>query len=307
MKLLLNLSMIIFLLQRSQSFLPKVKIQKNNVVLNSSKATAPSKGSLALIGSGPGDPELLTIKALKALKNANLVIADRLVSKEILDLIQCEIKVARKNPGCAEEAQTEIYEWIKKGLDDGRNVVRLKIGDPFIFGRGGEELLEARKWGIECEVIPGISSIFSAPLLAGIPLTHRSVANQVVLGTGYSKDYGTPDISAYHPEQTSVFLMAVGRLRQLTENLVELGYPPLTPVAIVENASLPNQRCIIGDLSNIFEISTKFKVKAPATIIVGEVVRVTHGNNQGLVQDCLNEKHCSMVLKFVGNNLQVVQ
>jgi uroporphyrin-III C-methyltransferase len=242
-------------------------------------------GTLSLVGAGPGDPDLLTVKAARALASAELVIADRLISKEILDLVTGELRVARKHPGCAEEAQTEIYRWVKEGVEAGKRVVRLKIGDPFVFGRGGEEVLAAREWGIECDVVPGISSVFSAPLLAGIPVTHRGVANQVVLGTGYARDYGTPDISDFHPQQTAVFLMAVGRLKELCADLKRRGYPGDTPVAIIESASTPAQRVIAGKVDTIINIALDLAVRAPATIVVGEVVSALHGPVSGLVQD----------------------
>eukprot|EP00611_Tribonema_gayanum_P014011 TRINITY_DN2527_c0_g1_i1.p1 TRINITY_DN2527_c0_g1~~TRINITY_DN2527_c0_g1_i1.p1 ORF type:complete len:365 (-),score=85.10 TRINITY_DN2527_c0_g1_i1:403-1497(-) len=265
-------------------------------------ATIPPSGTLTLVGAGPGDPDLLTVKAVRVLATADLVIADRLVSKEILDLVEGDLRVARKHPGCAEEAQQEIYRWVKEGVDAGKNVVRLKIGDPFVFGRGGEEILEARKWGLECSVVPGISSVFGAPLLAGIPVTHRGVANQVVLGTGYAKDYGTPDISDYHPEQTAVFLMAVGRLKELCADLMRRGYPATTPVAIVESASTPTQRTVAATVETITAVAAEHSVRAPATIIVGDVVRVLHGDAQGLIQD-VALRHDDRVAVTVGDGL----
>ncbi|CAM9430623.1 unnamed protein product, partial [Scytosiphon promiscuus] len=202
-------------------------------------------GTCSLVGSGPGDPDLLTVAGLRELQSADLVIADRLVSKEILGLVEGELRVARKYPGCAEQAQREIYRWMREGLSAGKHVVRLKIGDPFIFGRGGEEVLEMRELGVEPKVVPGISSVFSAPLLGGVPVTHRGVATQqVTLGTGYGQNYARPDICDYHPQKTAVFLMAIGRLEELCEDLVRRSYPTDTPVAIIENASTPRQRCV---------------------------------------------------------------
>ena len=118
------------------------------------------------------------------IKNAQLVISDRLVDPKLLEIVECELKIARKKPGCADEAQDEIYAWVKEALDEGKNVVRLKIGDPFLFGRGGEEIIEFRKYGVEPIVAPGISSSYCAPLIAGIPLTHRGVSSQVIVSTG---------------------------------------------------------------------------------------------------------------------------
>lgn len=229
-----------------------------------------------MVGSGPGDPDLLTLAAFKLLSDPNaLVISDRLVSKEILDLIEGECKIARKLPGCAEEAQEEIYKWCKEGLDAGKHVIRLKIGDPFVFGRGGEEVLKFREYGVEPKVIPGVSAAFAAPLLGSIPVTHRGVSNQVVMCTGYGRDGSSPDLIQYHKEQTIVFLMAVGRLRDLCQRLIDLaGYPSKTPVGIIQNAGCPNQRTVVGNMETIADLAEKYQVKAPSTIVVGEVVNV---------------------------------
>lgn len=255
-------------------------------------------GKITLVGSGPGDPDLLTLKALKILQDPDaLVIVDRLVSQEIVDLIQGEVKVARKLPGCAELAQEEIYWLAHQGLAAGKHVVRLKIGDPFVFGRGGEEVLTFRKFGVESTIIPGVSSAFSAPLLGNIPVTHRGVSNQVVMCTGYGREGTSPDLIQYHEEQTIVFLMAVGRLRELCDRLVRLaGYPKDTPVGIIEKAGCPTQRTIVGSIMNIADIAKKHNVQAPSTIVVGKVVNVLLDKDeaglvvQGLVQSATEER-----------------
>eukprot|EP01041_Mallomonas_annulata_P000514 gene514-987_t len=231
-------------------------------------------GTIALVGAGPGDPDLLTIQALKLIKNATLVISDRLVSSEILSLVECELRIARKRPGCAEEAQDEIFEWVKQGIVEGQNVVRLKIGDPYLFGRGGEEVLEFRKLGVEPIIAPGVSASYCAPLSSNIPLTHRGTANQVLITTGYGRDGIKVDVPPYSSDRTVVLLMAVGRLQELTENMISSCYPSTTPVAIIERATTPQQRTIRGTLATITDIAIKENVKAPATIVVGEVVNV---------------------------------
>jgi|Transcript_20241 uroporphyrin-III C-methyltransferase len=233
-------------------------------------------GKITLVGSGPGDPDLLTVKAYQLLQDPDaVVIADRLVSQEILDLVKGEIKVARKLPGCAENAQAEIYWWAYQGLAEGKHVIRLKIGDPFVFGRGGEEVLQFREFGVESKVVPGVSAAFSAPLLANIPVTHRGYSNQVVMCTGYGREGSSPDLIQYHEEQTIVFLMAVGRLRVLCERLINMaGYPKETPVGIIERAGCPNQRVVIGDMQTIADIAEKHNIQAPSTIVVGKVVNV---------------------------------
>lgn len=290
----------------------------------------PNGGKVTLVGSGPGDPDLLTLSAYKLLTEAvpgeeKLVIADRLVSPEILSLINCEVKVARKLPGCAELAQEEIYWWTYQALNQGKHVIRLKIGDPFVFGRGGEEVLTFRRFGVEASVIPvravkdstvhvvkvcflngsvaafffsqGVSAAFSAPLLGAIPVTHRGVANQVVMCTGYGREGSSPDLIRYHPEQTIVFLMAVGRLQQLCDRLVEsAGYPIDTPVAIVEKAGCPNQRTVVGNMKTIAHLAELHNVRPPSTIVVGQVVNVLLEQNDetgeyvtGLIQQMNQE------------------
>lgn len=233
-------------------------------------------GRITLVGSGPGDPDLLTRKAYTILQDPDaLVICDRLISPEIVSLVKGEVKTARKLPGCAELAQEEIYWWVHQGLSNGKHVIRLKIGDPFVFGRGGEEVLKFRQLGVESVVIPGVSAAFSAPLLGNIPVTHRGVSNQVVMCTGYGREGTSPDLIRYHKEQTVVFLMAVGRLRELCERLVQLaGYPSDTPVGIVEKAGCPDQRLVVGNIETIGDIAEAAKIQAPSTIVVGEVVNV---------------------------------
>ncbi|KAJ1425045.1 tetrapyrrole methylase [Ochromonadaceae sp. CCMP2298] len=232
-------------------------------------------GSVTLVGAGPGDPELLTLQAFKLLKSAELVVADRLVSREILDLIDCELRVANKKPGCAEEAQEEINQWVVKAALEGKRVIRLKIGDPFLFGRGGEEVIEYRKSGIEAQVVPGISSAYSAPLAAMVPITHRGVANEVVICTGFGREGTTVDAPEYRPDRTVVLLMAVGRIGKIAEEMVgRWGYPADTPVSIIEQATTPRQRVLRGTLEDIGEVALQQGAKAPATIVVGNVNNV---------------------------------
>lgn len=269
--------------------------------INISNNNASSKGRVTMLGSGPGDPNLLTVAAYKLLTNSNnntLIISDRLVSQEILDLIPnaAQLKIARKHPGCAEQAQEEIYSWTKQGLHQGKHVIRLKIGDPFVFGRGGEEVLRFRSFGYEPTIIPGVSASLSAPLLGKIPITHRGVSNQVVMCTGYGRNGTNPDLIQYHKEQTVVFLMAVGRLREISQNLIKLAnYPQTTPVGIIERAGCVDQRIVIGNLITIADIAKELDVRAPSTIVVGECVHVLYddfGKDEkfvsGLISDAVN-------------------
>lgn len=247
--------------------------------------------SVALVGAGPGDPELLTVKALRHITNPEaLVIADRLVSPEVLDLVQGELRVAEKRPGCADKAQNQIYDWVRQGLAANRTVVRLKIGDPFVFGRGGEEVLEFRKMGYEADVVPGVSAALAAPLAAGVPVTHRGVAHQLVVTTGYGKDGTKPELPAYHAYQTAVMLMGVGRIRDTSLTLRDQrGYPDDCPALVVEQASCPRQRVVIGDIADIADLVERHEIKAPATIVFGNAVRVLYPDHaHGLIAAALD-------------------
>jgi uroporphyrin-III C-methyltransferase len=235
-----------------------------------------SMTSIALVGAGPGDPKLLTVQAFELLKNADLVVADRLISPEILKIVTCELKVANKHPGCADKAQEEIYEWIAEAVKLQKNIVRLKIGDPFLFGRGGEEFLHFRAvHQLDPIVVPGVSSSYSAPLAAQIPLTHRGVSSQVLISTGYGRDCSTIELPEYSSDRTVVLLMAVGRLDDISQKMMStLGYPPHLPVAIVERATTPLQRTIWGVLCTIGKDAEREGVRPPATVVIGGVVNI---------------------------------
>lgn len=255
----------------------------------SARSVSVELGRVWLVGAGPGDPELLTLAALRVICNPSaLVVADRLVSADILQLVAGELRVAGKRPGCAEVAQEEIYDWVREGVLQNRTVVRLKIGDPFVFGRGGEEVLELRRsLGVEPVVVPGVSAALAAPLAAGVPVTHRGVSHQVVITTGYGRNGSQPELPAYHPWQTVVFLMSVGRIGQVAASLVENhGFPADCPALAVEKASCPEQRVVLGDISDIASLVDKYQIKAPSTVVFGHSVRVLyHDSQHGLVQD----------------------
>ncbi|KAI8999956.1 tetrapyrrole methylase, partial [Gaertneriomyces semiglobifer] len=227
-------------------------------------------GKLFLVGAGPGAADLLTVRALAALKAADLVVSDRLVSPDVIRLIHTEIIFARKVCGRAREAQDEIYTWTLRALREGKTVVRLKGGDPFVFGRGGEEVIYFSRYGYVPTVIPGISSSISAPLSAGIPITHRGVADQVVIATGRREDGSTPEYPHYSPRRTCVFLMAMGTLRSLTAQLTgKHSFPPNCPCAVVEKATFTEQRVLHGTLETIWQQAEALKITSHATLIVG--------------------------------------
>ena len=165
-----------------------------------------------------------------------------------------ELRVHQKvlgQPGCADKVQDQINSECVSAALAGRDVVRLKIGDPYIFGRGSEEVLYFTERGIMPRVVPGVSSSLSAPLLAGIPLTHRGVSNRVTICTGYGRKESVPRLPKYDSMQSVVFLMAVGRLRDLMGRLVEAGYPAETPVGVVERAGCEGQRVVRGSMLSI--------------------------------------------------------
>ncbi|KAK3810492.1 MAG: tetrapyrrole methylase [Linnemannia elongata] len=227
-------------------------------------------GEIKLIGAGPGDPDLLTMAAYKAITSwADIVLADKLVSKEILALVKCSLFVANKDKGCQASGQQELFERATQALKEGKKVVRLKQGDPFIFGRGGEEFLFFRRLGYEATIVPGLSSSIAGPLLAQIPLTHRGIASQFLVCTGTGKLDTIPDMPTYVAHRTTVFLMALHRLEDLVQDLIRAGYPLDLPVAIVERASAKDQRCIRATVETVVQTLKEAKYRPPGILIVG--------------------------------------
>lgn len=230
-------------------------------------------GKMQLVGAGPGDPELLTLKAYRALQEAELVLSDRLVPQEILALAKGEVRVARKRCGRADLAQAELDAWGLEGLRQGKRVVRLKNGDPFMFGRGGEEAVIYSEAGFDVEVVPGISSSLSAPMSAGIPATMRDVADQVLVCTGHGKQDRFPSLPEYCDHRTTVFLMAIGRLEGLCNSLMnERGYPRELPAAIIHAATMAGATTIRSTLGEIAEEVRRQDITPPGTLVLGNVV-----------------------------------
>lgn len=240
-------------------------------------APSPAAHTITLVGAGPGDPGLLTVAGAHALAEADLVVADRLIAPAILDLITGELRVARKIPGRADEAQRELEGWVLDGARAGQRVVRLKAGDPFIFGRGSEEVARFTAEGFGVQVVPGISSAFAGPLLGGIPPTARGVADRVQVITAQLQGGGWPALPVYDPTCTLVVLMGVGRGAEIAQRLMAQGHPGSTPVACVERASQPSQRTTAATLATLGEAIRDHGVKAPAVIVIGEVARAAHG------------------------------
>jgi len=235
-------------------------------------------GKVFLVGAGPGDPKLLTLKAVEVLREADVVVYDRLVSKEILEFApeDAEKIYVGKSSEKNELSQEKINELLVNKALDGKKVVRLKGGDPFVFGRGGEEAEALADSEIVFEVVPGVTSAVAAPAYAGIPLTHRDYASSVAVVTGHqAADTKLIDWSRLAGSvDTIVVLMGVGSLESTATNLIEGGLSPNLPVAVIEWGTTEKQRSLIGTLGTIAEEVREKNVKPPAVIVIGEVVNL---------------------------------
>lgn len=232
------------------------------------------KGKVYLVGAGPGDPELLTLKAVRVLEEAEVVLYDRLVSPEVLGLINplAERVYVGKEAGQQEQVQGEIFQMMWARARAGRRVVRLKSGDPMVYGRGGEEWRFLAERGIEVELVPGISSALAVPGLAGIPLTLRGVANSFTVLSGQGQNGGMPDLRPYAHSNTLVILMGVKERAEIARQLIAAGRAEREPVAFIENGSTPREHVVTATLREVAEDKTR--VSPPAVWVVGEVVRV---------------------------------
>jgi uroporphyrin-III C-methyltransferase len=246
------------------------------------------KGSIILAGSGPGNPELLTIATLNAIRTADVILADKLVPSPILDLIprRTPVHIARKFPGNAEAAQNELLEMGLAAVEQNKVVLRLKQGDPYLYGRGGEEVLWFRERGYEPLVLPGITSSLSAPLFANIPVTMRDVADQTLICTGTGRKGTLPVMPEYVESRTVIFLMALHRLPQLVSNLTghpleqegaeaiipavnDRPWPISTPCTIIERASCRDQRVIRSTLEHICAAVAELGSRPPGLLVLG--------------------------------------
>jgi uroporphyrin-III C-methyltransferase len=237
------------------------------------------RGKVFLVGAGPGDHRLLTIRAFELLRKADVVIYDRLVAKSILKLVPKKAKkiYVGKKSGKHELPQERINELMINKALDGKKVVRLKGGDPFLFGRGGEEAEALADNDIDFEVIPGVTSALAAPAYAGIPLTHREYSSSVAIVTGHQAENAEKVVNwskLASSVDTIVILMGVERLESITNNLIEGGLKSDTPVAIIEWGTMKRQRSLIGKLGTIAKEAKERNVKPPAVIVVGEVAKL---------------------------------
>ena len=237
-------------------------------------------GKVYLVGAGPGDPGLLTLKARECISEADVVVYDYLANEAFLDYTddKAELIYAGKKGGCHTMSQKEINSLLVKKAKEGLKVVRLKGGDPFIFGRGGEEVQDLVKAGISFEVVPGVTSAIAVPAYAGIPLTHRDYNSTVTFVTGHEDPTKKESDIAWDAlakgRGTLVFLMGVGNLPGIVKNLLEHGRSHETPVAIIQNGTVPEQKTIVGKLQGITEQAQKEEVEPPAIIIVGDIVNL---------------------------------
>ena len=236
--------------------------------------------NVTLVGAGPGDPELLTVKAARALQAARLVLYDHLVSKEVLKLVgaEAELIYVGKESGHHTLPQEGIIEMMERLARSGRRVLRLKGGDPYIFGRGGEEAQGLAAAGVPFVVVPGISAAQGAAAAAGMPLTHRDHAESLVYATGHLRGEGagrTVDLDwsmLARPRQTVVIYMGVGTLPIISAQLQAHGLAGDTPAALIERATLPEQRNVVGTLTTLPALARQHDVHSPALIMIGTVV-----------------------------------
>ena len=249
----------------------------NNGAMNKG---AKNKGKVYLIGAGPGDVELLTIKGMRCLQECDVILIDDLVNAEILQFAKEEARIIEvgKRGGARHTDQEEIFSLMISSAEKGLTVGRLKGGDPFIFGRGGEEVQKLRSAGIDCQIVSGITAGVAVPASLGIPLTHREFSSGVTMVTGHSCTQDNLDWRAISDSKTTlVIYMGMSHVDEISTNLRQFGMRATMPVAIIENGTLPSQRAVLTDLENLPNAVQLHQLKSPSIIVIGEVVNL---NNQ---------------------------
>ena len=259
-------------------FSGRIKEAKADLEQQLANAKIQKLGEVYLVGAGPGDPDLLTFKALRLMQQADVVLYDRLVSKSVMELVRrdAELVYVGKKAGSTSSRQSDINEQLVKLAKSGKRVCRLKGGDPFIFGRGGEEIETLSEHGIPFQVVPGITAASGCSTYSGIPLTHRDYSQSCRFVTAHLKD-GTCDLpwgEFVAEQQTIVFYMALSGAKNLSERLIEHGMRKDMPIALIEKGTLPEQKIYISTLVELPQLIRKEKVGAPSLLIVGEVVKL---------------------------------
>jgi len=238
-------------------------------------------GFVSLVGAGPGDPDLLTQRAVRRLANADLVLYDALVSPDVLPLAAHAQRISVGKRACKPSiSQDAINRCLVRNARRGRQVVRLKCGDPFVFGRGGEEALALAAAGVPFEVVPGVSSALAAPALAGIPVTHRGLSSSVIVVSGHSPSAYAPIVDAVTPHSTTlVVLMGLGSRARLAAHLIARGWSAQTPAAVLLSAATPDAHTWIGTLAGLRADRLSLDTtpgEAPGTIVIGQVVALAY-------------------------------
>lgn len=229
-----------------------------------------------LIGAGPGNPELITVKGLRLLQKCDAVIYDRLLSEELLSVVSenCHKIYVGKKPMSHAKKQEEINEILIQTAKQYKNVVRLKGGDPFVFGRGGEEVLALQKEKIPFALVPGVTSAVAVSELAGIPLTHRKESRSFHVFTGHTKEGAEQSFSHITKQDgTSVFLMSVANIRTIADRLMEQGQAASTPVAVISHGTMPDEKRVHGTLFDIADKVIENKITSPAVFVVGQTAK----------------------------------
>jgi uroporphyrin-III C-methyltransferase len=240
----------------------------------------PAAGRVYLVGAGPGDPELLTLRAVRLLQQAEVIVYDHLVSSAVLEFVSpaAERIYAGKRRNEHTMRQEQINALLVKLAIEGKQVIRLKGGDPFIFGRGGEELQALAAHGVAFEVVPGVTAASGVSSYAGIPLTHRDYAQSCLFVTGHLKD-GTAGLdwpNLVRPHQTVVIYMGLGGLPEICRQMMAHGAAPTLPIAVVQDGSIATQKVVTGTLADMPERVAQAGLKSPCLTIIGEVVKLHH-------------------------------
>ncbi|KAJ6840320.1 siroheme uroporphyrinogen methyltransferase 1 [Iris pallida] len=283
--------------------LPDLKNLLRLLQLKKSGGSHSRPGRVSLVGTGPGDPDLLTVKAAKAVAGADLVLYDRLVSHEVLSLARDDARLlyVGKTAGYHSRTQDEIHRLLLAFAEAGANVVRLKGGDPLVFGRGGEEMDFLRQQGIEIKVIPGITSASGIAAELGIPLTHRGVANSVRFLTGHSRNGGTDPLyvseHAADPDSTLVIYMGLSTLPALAQKLMNHGLPSGTPAVAVERGTTPQQRTVFSEIKDLVNEVKLADLVSPTLIIIGKVVALSPLWPQSFERTSMQSETCSFANK----------